>query len=166
MITDLVQIRRLGEKKLAENQKFRAHLKRHNFHERRLVKIASQIEDEIDCKQCANCCRVATTRVTDRDLEKLAKFLGMPRNELKRDYTTMSDDEGLILNRNEHGCVFLVANLCSVYEGRPKTCQDFPHLVHGGGSFVSRMWQMADRACYCPIVYNSLEAFKSEVGFP
>jgi hypothetical protein len=27
------------------------------------------------------------------------------------------------------------------------------------------MWQMPDRATYCPIVYNSLEAFKEEVGF-
>jgi hypothetical protein len=27
------------------------------------------------------------------------------------------------------------------------------------------MWQFIDRACYCPIVYNSLEAFKVETGF-
>jgi len=24
---------------------------------------------------------------------------------------------------------------------------------------------MVDRACYCPIVYNSLQAFKVELGF-
>ena len=33
------------------------------------------------------------------------------------------------------------------------------------GSIASRMWQMVDRACYCPIVYNSLQAFKVELGF-
>jgi hypothetical protein len=27
------------------------------------------------------------------------------------------------------------------------------------------MWQFVDRACYCPIVYHSLEAFKQELGF-
>jgi hypothetical protein len=27
------------------------------------------------------------------------------------------------------------------------------------------MWQMIDRATYCPIVYNSLEAYKDIVGF-
>jgi len=27
------------------------------------------------------------------------------------------------------------------------------------------MWEMKDRACYCPIVYNTLEAFKAEVKF-
>jgi hypothetical protein len=27
------------------------------------------------------------------------------------------------------------------------------------------MWEMADRACYCPIVYNTLEAWKVETKF-
>ena len=35
----------------------------------------------------------------------------------------------------------------------------------GNGSIASRMWEPFDRACYCPIVYNSLEAFKEEMGF-
>ena len=32
-------------------------------------------------------------------------------------------------------------------------------------SILSRMWELIDRACYCPIVYNSLEAFKDEMDF-
>jgi Fe-S-cluster containining protein len=165
MLTDLVQIRRMGEKKLLENQRFRLHLKRHSFVERKLKKIAQQVEENIDCKQCANCCRVATTEVVERDIERLAKFIGMKPIEVLRTYTEVSEDEGRILKRTDAGCVFLEGNLCTVYEGRPGTCQDFPHLVHGAGSFVSRMWKMADRACFCPIVYNSLEEMKKEVGF-
>jgi hypothetical protein len=38
-------------------------------------------------------------------------------------------------------------------------------MVRGHGSIVSRMWQFIDRACYCPIVYNALEAFKDETKF-
>jgi hypothetical protein len=38
-------------------------------------------------------------------------------------------------------------------------------MVRGNGSIASRMWQFADRASYCPIVYNSLEAFKEETKF-
>jgi hypothetical protein len=37
--------------------------------------------------------------------------------------------------------------------------------MRGAGSFESRMWQMIDRATYCPIVYNSLEEFKDIVKF-
>jgi hypothetical protein len=27
------------------------------------------------------------------------------------------------------------------------------------------MWQFIDRACYCPIVFNSLEAFKGYLKY-
>lgn len=165
MITDLVQIRRLGEKKLDENKRFRKHLKTHSFVERRFRRIAEEIEDQIDCLACANCCRVATAKITERDVERLARFLGMGREEFLREYTVESAEEGLILKRTESGCIFLSGNECTVYEARPHSCEDFPHLVRGPGSFVSRMWEMPDRATYCPIVFNALEAFKDESGF-
>jgi uncharacterized protein len=165
MLTDLVQIKRLGEKQQEENKRFRAWLKRHNFAERRLKAIAEDVEDRMDCVSCANCCRVATTQISERDAERLSRFLGMKVSEFLRDYTTETEDEGLILKRTENGCVFLDGNACSVYEARPETCQLFPHLVKGNGSFLSRMWHMPDRAIYCPIVYNSLEEFKQETGF-
>lgn len=165
MITDLVQIKRFGEKQRGENQRFRAWMKRHNFVERRFKVIAQDVEDAIDCTSCANCCRVATTQITVRDAETLARHLGMKVPEFLRDYTLETPEEGRILKRNENGCVFLEGNLCSVYEARPQTCQLFPHLVKGNGSLVSRMWHMPDRAVYCPIVFNTLEQFKSETGF-
>lgn len=165
MITDLVQIKRWGEKKREENFRFRAWMKSHNYVERRLKAIAQKVEEAIDCTACANCCRVATTQVNERDLARLARGLGMTEAELTAGYTVETADEGRILKRNENGCVFLEGNLCSVYDFRPGTCQLFPHLVKGNGSLASRMWQMADRAEYCPIVYNSLEDFKAETGF-
>jgi Fe-S-cluster containining protein len=78
----------------------------------------------------------------------------------------MTADEGRILKRSdETGCIFLNGNECLVYEGRPASCQDFPHLVRGPGSLMHRMWAMPERATYCPITYNTLEAWKDEVGF-
>ena len=75
-------------------------------------------------------------------------------------------EEGRILRRSEEtGCVFLDGNTCTVYDDRPDTCRRFPHLVRGNGSIASRMWQFIDRASYCPIVYNALEAFKVETRF-
>jgi uncharacterized protein len=165
VVTDLVQIKRYGEKDREENGRFRAWLKRHNFVERRLKAIAEQVEDEIDCTACANCCRVASTQITDRDAEHLARFLSVKLSDFLRDYTVESAEEGRILKRDENGCVFLEGNLCSVYDARPNTCRFFPHIAKGNGSFLSRMWRMPDRALYCPIVFNSLELFKSETGF-
>jgi len=165
MIQDLVQIRSLGEKKRPENERFRRYLKVHVHSERRLRRIAEEIEEQIDCTVCANCCRVATVRVSGRDIERLVGHLGMTRAEFLAQYTIESEEEGRILRRGEDGCVFLDGTACTVCDARPDTCSRFPHLVRGNGSIASRMWQFIDRACYCPIVYNALEAFKAETKF-
>lgn len=160
-----MQIERFGEKKRAENERLRKHLKRHSFADRRIRRIAEDVESRIDCSLCGNCCKVATARISERDVAKLAKYLGLKPAEVIRQYTTEDPEEGLILRRTENGCVFLDGTLCSVYDARPHTCQDFPHTVRGDGSFVARMWDFTDRACYCPIVYNTLEVLKEEIGF-
>ena len=166
MITDLVQIRMLGEKKRDENQRFRRHLRSHSHSDRILRRIAENIEDQIDCLQCGNCCKVATAVLAERDVERLARHLRISRDRFLADYTMQSQEEGLILRRTkEAGCIFVDGTACTVYEARPDTCQRFPHVVRGAGSIASRMWQFADRATYCPIVYNSLEAFKEELRF-
>ncbi len=165
MITDLVQIKRFGEKQREENLRFRMWMKRHTFVERRFKALAQETEDAIDCTACANCCRVATTQVGERDIERLARYFRLSVAAFRAEYTVESEEEGIILKRNENGCVFLDGNLCSVYDVRPSTCELFPHLVKGSGSLISRMWHMPDRAVYCPIVFNTLERFKSETGF-
>ena len=166
MITDLVQIRLLGGKKRPENERFRRHMKTHDHSDRILRRIAEGIEEQIDCTACANCCRVATVKVSERDVERLARHLRIAPAAFLDQYTMDTDDEGAVLRRTEEtGCVFLDGTACTVYDARPDICQRFPHLVRGNGSIASRMWQMVDRACYCPIVYNTLQAFKGELGF-
>jgi len=166
VVQDLVQIRLLGERKREENLRFRKHMKSHDHSDRILRRIAERVEEQIDCTQCANCCRVATARVTERDVERLAKFLRIKPVRVMADLVVESEEEGYVLRRDEQsGCVFLNGNECTVYEARPESCQRFPHVVRGNGSIASRMWEFVDRACYCPIVYNSLEAFKEELRF-
>jgi Fe-S-cluster containining protein len=166
VITDLVQIKTLGEKKRDENLRFRRHMKSHDHSDRILRRIAEDIEAQIDCTQCANRCKVATVQVSERDVERLGKYLRISRDQFLAEYTVESEEEGRILRRDaKTGCVFLNGRDCIVYDARPDICQRFPHLVRGQGSIASRMWQFVDRACYCPIVYNSLEAFKDELRF-
>ena len=166
MITDLVQIKLLGEKKRPENERFRRHLKSRDHSDRILRRIAENIEEQIDCTVCANCCRVATVKLSERDIERLAHYFRISEAQFMAGYTVEDTEEGRILRRSdETGCVFLDGTTCTVYDERPDTCRRFPHLVRGAGSIASRMWQFIDRACYCPIVYNSLEAFKQEMGF-
>jgi Fe-S-cluster containining protein len=166
MITDLVQIKRLGEQKRAENERFRKHLKSHDYNERRMRVVAEEIESQIDCTQCANCCKQATVKLHDRDVEKLAKYLRIKPAQFLRDYTMEDEEQGTVLKFEEgKGCIFLDGNDCTVYDARPQICVDFPHLVRGNGTITFRMWQFIDRATYCPIVYNALEEYKDMTGF-
>jgi Fe-S-cluster containining protein len=166
MITDLVQIRLLGEKKRPENERFRRYMKSHDHSDRILRRMAERIAEQIDCRECANCCKVATVQLSERDVERLARYLRIPAPQFLAEYAAESEEEGVILRRtDETGCVFLAGKECSVYDARPDICRRFPHLVRGNGSIASRMWQFVDRACYCPIVYNALEAFKEELRF-
>src|SRR5271169_5112534 len=128
MITDLVQIRRLEQQKRNENFRFRAYLKDHRHSDRRLRRFGEEIEAEIDCTQCANCCRVTEVGITEKDIEKLAKFVGMSEREFIEQNTSLDGSGARILKRNEDGCVFLEGNLCSVYEARPQNCANFPQV--------------------------------------
>ena len=165
MITDLVQIRRLGEQKRDENLQFRKYLKTHVWVERQFRHAAEKVHDQIDCRECAECCRVTEVQLAERDVEKLAKFLRLKERAFLDQYTMLGEDEKRILKRTEAGCVFLDGNECTVYEARPGNCERFPHLLKGAGSIPSRMWEFVDRATYCPIVYNWMEAAKDLTKF-
>jgi uncharacterized protein len=165
MLTDLVHIKRLEVQHRSENARFRAYLKRHRHSDRRLRRFGEDIEAQIDCTACANCCRVTEVGITEKDIEKLAKFVGTSESEFVEQFTAVDDSGARILKRNENGCVFLANNLCSVYEARPHNCANFPHVVRGTGSIASRMWEFLDRVGYCPIVYNWMEKVKDDIGF-
>jgi uncharacterized protein len=167
VITDLVQIRMLGEKKRDENEKFRKFMKSRDYSDRILRRLGEEIENQIDCTACANCCKVATTQVTDRDVERIGKHLRITPARVMAEFTQPDTEDG---GRNlkwekGKGCVFLDGNLCSIYDARPDICQRYPHIIRGNGSIASRMWSFVDRASVCPIVYNSLEKFKEELKF-
>jgi len=155
----------MGEKNRAENLRFRKWIKSHNFVERQFRRAAEEVHAAIDCRQCAECCRVTEVQLAQRDIEHLARFLGIAEQRFLAEYTTLDDQGAVILRRAPAGCVFLDGNDCTVYEARPGNCERFPHLLRGSGSLESRMWDFADRATYCPIVFNWFERVKALTNF-
>jgi len=165
VITDLIQIRREGEKNRADNLRFRRWIKSHTFVERQFRHAAEEVQDAIDCRQCAQCCRVTEVQLAERDIPKLARYLGISERRFLEDYTALDQSGAIILRRGESGCVFLDGNDCTVYEARPGNCERFPHLLRGAGSLESRMWDFAERGTYCPIVFNWFEKVKALTKF-
>jgi Fe-S-cluster containining protein len=166
MLTGLVQIRRLGEAKTAENLHFRRYVSARRLPLDRFRSLAADISRDIDCTQCANCCRNGLVAVSRAEMEEIAAYLQIEPAEVNRLYTTPDPDgRGRVLLSVRDGCVFLDGNLCMIYAARPRACRDFPHVASAKRSLGSRMASLCGWAPLCPIVYNSLEAYKRLIGY-
>ena len=168
MITDLVEIRSLAKGREAENLRLRRYLRSHHHDEEHFRILAAEVEAQIDCTQCANCCRQTVVEVSGVELARIAEYLRIERADVIRLYTTTEDPDArgtrVLVNRS-NGCTFLDGNLCLVYEARPDACRRFPHLAGNQRSLGSRMASIFQRAAYCPIVFNTLEAYKHLIGY-
>jgi Fe-S-cluster containining protein len=167
VVTDLAEIRRLATCKETENLDFRRYLKAHSCPEEPFHVLASEIEKQIDCRQCANCCRHTVVTVTEADIGAIAGYLKMPVREVVRLYTTTgpSGPSERILNHTGEACTFLDGNLCMIYEARPRVCRDFPHASLRARSLGGRMESLCRRASICPIAFNAIERYKQLIGY-
>ena len=167
MVTDLVEIRRLGTAKAAENLEFRRYLSARHQPLEPFQKLAAGIQGQMDCMACANCCRHSVVSVSPAEVEAIAQLLGLEAAEAARRYTEPDPDAPAttVLRSSRDGCIFLDGNLCTVYPARPKTCRDFPHVALGMHSLGARISSLCRWAALCPIVYNALEEYKRLVGY-
>lgn len=87
-----------------------------------------------DCKKCPGyCCSYPIIAVSGRDLTRLARHLGLTEAECERRHTEARHGRKRIMKRKADThfgriCKFFdtEARRCTVYEGRPATCREFP----------------------------------------
>lgn len=90
----------------------------HELHEKAFEKI--------NCLDCANCCRTLGPAVTDKDIDKIAKFLRLKPSIVVDSYLRIDEDGDYVFKSMP--CPFLMSdNYCSIYEARPKACREYPH---------------------------------------
>ena len=167
VVTDLDEVLRLGTAKADENRSFRRYLSTHHVSEKPFQILASDAQRQIDCTACANCCRHSVVPVSKMEIENIARHLGVTPEGVTHHYTVPDpEDRGeRILLTSRRGCIFLESNLCSIYEARPKTCRDFPHVSVGTHSLGSRQSSLARWAALCPIIFNAIERYKHVTGY-
>lgn len=82
--------------------------------------------EEINCLNCANCCKTTGPLFTNKDIERIAKHLKMKPSQFIETYLRIDEDQDYVLQ--ELPCPFLAAdNYCLIYDVRPKACAEFPH---------------------------------------
>lgn len=113
--------------------------------------------EQIDCLKCANCCRNLGPRITDKDIERLSKYLRLKTNDFIEQYLRIDEDNDYVFK--EMPCPFLAPdNYCLVYEQRPKACREYPHT--DSKKMIKLLNLTLTNAETCPAVYLVLENLK------
>ena len=115
---------------------------------------------QIDCLNCGNCCRTLGPRITDKDVERMAKALRMKSVDMITQYLKIDEDGDMVFKSMP--CPFLGAdNFCAIYASRPKACREYPHTDRK--KFYQIYMLSVENAATCPIVYEVMEGIvKSE----
>ena len=154
-----------GFKNETENHQFRTFLKQHSA--AKIDKIAHAIYEkvnaEIDCTQCGNCCKKLMPSPTASEIETLSKKTGYDSPDAFKIDLLQFDAKDQAYFFKSKPCSFLENNCCTVYEDRPQSCRDYPNLHKK--DFIFRMLSVIGNYGICPIVYNTLEQLKGEMGF-
>ncbi len=115
---------------------------------------------EIDCLECANCCRSLGPRITDRDIEKIASTLRKKPHEVVSTYLRIDEDGDYVFKQMP--CPFLGDdNYCAIYASRPKACREYPHTDRK--KFIQIAPLTIKNAETCPAVLEILNRVKDEL---
>jgi uncharacterized protein len=163
--TDLTIITKIAAKKGDENWRFRSFLKTYHGSENEIDGIVhdlyQKISLEIDCTQCANCCRKMQPALDQEDIRDFSQSLGLDLKVFKEQYLIQDGEVSDKFRFNRQPCPFLKGNLCLNYQHRPQDCRSFPHLHIR--EFTSRIWEVVENYSICPLVFNVYEYLKREL---
>src|SRR5215467_11091105 len=77
VVTDLAEVFRLGTAKAEENLDFRRYLSAKHHADKTFQILASEVQKQVDCTACANCCRHSVVPVSQREIDAIAAHLGI-----------------------------------------------------------------------------------------
>ncbi|MGT2741862.1 YkgJ family cysteine cluster protein [Streptococcus plurextorum] len=159
---DLEKYHELALQKQGEHRKFLTSLKKKAPKD--LDKIVQQVHREvfleIDCTECANCCRNLGPLFTEADITRIAKHFRMKLPVFEDMYLRMDEDGDKVFQAMP--CPFLGDdNLCSIYDVRPKACREFPHTDR------KKIYQINNltikNTLFCPAAYLFVEKLRERL---
>jgi Fe-S-cluster containining protein len=159
---DLQKFKQSAKDQKKSNKKFIQKLKRQNPKDldEGVHHLHEEVFREIDCLECANCCKTTSPIFIDKDIDRLARHFRIRPSEFITRYLHLDKEEDYVLNSSP--CPFLGAdNYCGVYEARPRACKEYPHTNR------RKMFQILDltfkNTLVCPAVLEIVNRLKNVV---
>lgn len=122
-----------------------------------IQELHDQVFCDVDCLECANCCKMVGPAIKDIDIDRLAKHMKVKPSKLVEVHMMM-DDEGDYIFR-EHPCPFLMDdNYCMVYEARPRACREYPHTDRRRAMQLLQLHKKNIECC--PVVFEVFERLR------
>jgi Fe-S-cluster containining protein len=162
MIRILEQLPKKAKEKAIENKKYFAKLKKKK--PKKLDLIMQDLHDKefskTDCLTCANCCKTTSPIFTEKDINRISKFLKIKEHQFVTDYLQRDEDDFMVLQNAP--CTFLnTDNTCFIYDVRPKACSEYPHTNRK--KFIQLTNLTLNNMEICPAVFNIVEELKKKL---
>jgi Fe-S-cluster containining protein len=160
---NLIDLPKLAAEKHSESVIFFKRLKRRT--PKNLDLLMQDLHDTefetTDCLDCGNCCKTTSPLFTDRDINRLSRFLKIKELDFITTYLERDADDFMVLKTAPCPFLDLSDNHCLVYDARPRACQEYPHTNRR--KFIQIVDLTLNNTSVCPAVYNIIEALKKKV---
>ncbi|HCE53712.1 MAG: Fe-S-oxidoreductase [Lutibacter sp. BRH_c52] len=114
-----------------------------------------------DCLTCGNCCKTTSPIFTEKDIQRIAKYVNMKEYQFITAYLERDQDDFYVLKTSPCSFLDLNDNMCSIYDVRPKACNEYPHTNRR--KFIQLTDLTMKNTEICPAVYNIVEALKKKL---
>ncbi|HSH05763.1 MAG TPA: YkgJ family cysteine cluster protein [Anaerolineae bacterium] len=147
-----------------ENWAFRTYLKGLSMSDDKLDaivhKITAEVTAEINCRECARCCRGLNVYLDEKEFIPLAASQQMDISDFTQQFILTDEENDPYIPAP---CPLLDGNDCSIYESRPKECQTYPYLMKE--RFRRRLFGVLANFEICPIVFVTVQRLKKELRY-
>lgn len=153
----------LAKEARPENQKYFQKLKKRT--PKRLDLLMQELHEEefakTDCLACGNCCKTTSPIFTEKDIQRISKYLRIKEHDFINQYLQRDSDDFTVLQSAP--CTFLdpTDNTCFIYKVRPKACAEYPHTNRK--KFIQITDLTIKNTEICPATYAIVEALKKRI---